>query len=74
MSFKLELDVWDLGALVALGCVFAGLFAWHWPAGLVSVGAAYLWLYYHRETRLVPQPPAEPAPVQRDGAEGEQPD
>lgn len=72
MRFTLELDLWDAGALVALAAVLVGLFAWHWPAGLVAVGASYLWLYYHRERNLhAAKPPAQPTPPEGDGAGGE---
>jgi cytochrome c-type biogenesis protein CcmH/NrfF len=53
---RFELDLWDIGALVALALVVIGLAVWHWPAALVALGSAFLWLYVHREIRLAPQP------------------
>lgn len=59
MKFTLELDAWDVGAILAVVLLLVGLFAWHWPAALVAVGAGFLFVYYLREKRLAAQPTAD---------------
>jgi cytochrome c-type biogenesis protein CcmH/NrfF len=48
----LQVDVWDIGALLAVAAVVIGLAVWHWPALLVFAGASFLWVYFKRESRI----------------------
>lgn len=67
----IALDLWDVVALVGLVLLLGGAAAVYWPLALILGGSLLLGAYYLRERFLhAAQPPAEPAPVERDpGAE-----